>query len=247
MENKNPVHEGHAKFPGAFSLFGSSLAIITKNIETFLALILGPLALLVVGMLFGLVSDLNRDNQMLQAVVSFIVFVMVVAAGALYFMVAPALVVTQLRGAFGAKIEPREAIRTGLPFFWRLLGLGILLTIIFLVSLALLVVPFFFMYKRYILAPYYLVHYNLGITEAMRKSADDAKRFSSPLWGLVGVTFLIEIIPFANGILSILYSCAPAARFKEIVDARSEHSQSDSKTTDDASEVVDVAPKDPVS
>ena len=63
----------------------------------------------------------------------------------------------------------------------------------------------------------------------MRKSAEDAKRFSSPVWGLVGVTFLIEIIPFANGILSILYSCAPAARFKEIVEARGEDAH---KSTD---------------
>jgi hypothetical protein len=247
MENQNSsVAESKPQLPSAFKLFGPSLSIIGRNFETFLALILGPLVLLIVGVIFGFVSDLNPDNQSLQVGVSFIVFILMVATAVLYFMFMPGLIVTQLRGAYGKSISPREAVKTGLPFFWRLVGLSLLLGLIYAVSFILLIVPFFFMYKRYILAKYYLVERNLGIKEAMRQSAEDSKQYSSPLWGLVGVTFLIEIVPFANWILPILYSCAPVARFKEIMEAKGVHGTPVADAPAPHSEKPE-APADPVS
>ena len=79
------------------------------------------------------------------------------------------------------------------------------------------------MLKRYILAPYFLVDKNLGIMEAMNQSAEASKKYSSALWGLIGVTFLISlpgIIPVLGAIVSALlgiaYYCAPAVRYREV-------------------------------
>jgi len=81
--------------------------------------------------------------------------------------------------------------------------------------MALLIVPFFFAMRRYILAPYYMIDRGTGIRESLRQSAQDSKKFSGPLWGLVGVNLLSQIIPIAD----ILYMCAPAIRYKEVTDA----------------------------
>ena len=116
----------------------------------------------------------------------------------------------------------KEALQTGRQFALRLVGLGLCAGVLILLGLLLFIVPGIFMYKRYILAPYYLIDKNLGVFEAMRQSTADSKEFSDPIWGLVGVTSLLAfvgllpLIGFLTSIGQLLYCFAPAKRYDEV-------------------------------
>ena len=85
------------------------------------------------------------------------------------------------------------------------------------------------MLRRYYLAPYFLVDHDLDVFEAMRQSAAGSKKFSGPIWGLIGVDLLmgiLGIVPVVKIFVSIpqaLYSFAPAKRYDELQKALSHH------------------------
>jgi hypothetical protein len=79
------------------------------------------------------------------------------------------------------------------------------------------------MWRRYALAPYYLIDQNLSIGEAMKKCADQSKKFSKGIWGLIGVQILLAIVSvipligwLVGAVLQLAYFCAPAKRYDEI-------------------------------
>jgi len=140
------------------------------------------------------------------------------------------LIALGLNSVRSKKMSYKEALQNGRQFALRLVGLGFCAGVLILLGLLLFIVPGIFMYRRYILAPYYLVDKNLGIFDAMRQSAADSKEFSGPVWGLVGVTILlslvgnIPIIGLAASVGQILYAFAPAKRYDEVQKALG-HSQ----------------------
>ena len=227
MESQAPVSSStqpQEPFMGAFELFKPSINIIKLNLGTFLALILAPFAILIAdaflmfGVSFSESTAVNTSAGILATVIGIIGVIGL-------FLTGPGLIVTQLKGARGQKIAPMPAFKEGLKYFWRLLGLTILQTLLFAVAAIALLVPFFFAYRRYMLAQYYLIDRNVGIMEAFRLSAQDSITYKSPMWGLVGVSSLLMfggIIPFLSYVIwigQVLYGAAPAYRYKEITDA----------------------------
>jgi len=106
---------------------------------------------------------------------------------------------------------------------WRLLGLYIVMSIIFAVGLILLIIPGLIFIRRYLLAPYVMIDKNVGIKEALSRSADLSRTNTGAIWGVMGVMFLIgliNILPFIGGLLSFifgaLYSVAPALRYQQL-------------------------------
>lgn len=226
MESQTPADSSpeQQQFLGAFQLFKPSVDIIKLNLGTFLALILAPFAILAVGafLMLGMsFSESDTANTSAAIVAAVIGIVGVVGI----FLTAPGVIVAQLKGAHGEKIAPKAAFTEGLKYFWRLVGLTILQSLLFTVAAIALVIPFFFAYRRYMLAQYYLVDRNVGIMEAFRLSAKDSITYKSPMWGLVGVSSLLTlggIVPYLSYFLwigQIAYSAAPAYRYKEIKDA----------------------------
>jgi len=139
----------------------------------------------------------------------------------LFVIVAPAITLAILHGARGEKVRAGAMLRAGKPLIWRYFCLNLLLSLIFVVGLILLIVPYFFFLKRYLLAPYYLIDENLGVKEAMRKSAK-ASRIKGALWGIVGVNalfFVVGLLPLLGligSIASLVYSAAAAVRYLQI-------------------------------
>ena len=131
------------------------------------------------------------------------------------------------QSAKGVKMSFKETLDGCWPFFWRMLGLTLLRGLIIIVDFILLIVPGLFMWKRYMLAPYYLMDKNLGIRESLRRSAADSKPYANAIWGLIGVYVLIwligilPVIGYASTIISILYCCAQALRYLQIKEAKS--------------------------
>lgn len=106
---------------------------------------------------------------------------------------------------------------------WRMLGLYIAMFVVIVVGFILLVIPGFFMIRRYLLAPYVMIDQRLGIIDSMDKSAELSKKDTGSVWGIIGVLFLIgllNIIPLIGGLLAFvvggLYSVAPAMRYMQL-------------------------------
>jgi len=92
-------------------------------------------------------------------------------------------------------------------------------------GLILFIVPGIIMFRRYYLAPYFVIDKNLGVREAMAQSAAASKPVSGYIYGLVGVGIVLglpNIIPLVGPIiasaLALVYSVAPALRYEEIKD-----------------------------
>lgn len=210
------------KLQSAFNLFKPSMDALGRNFGTFACILLLPFALLLAGVVPGLLSGSNSAH----AVSLTLLIIVELAALAFIVLLGPALTYTELKSARGEKVAIKEAFRGSWHFLLRWVGLSICLGIIMIVSFLLLIVPFFFMLRRYFLAPYYLVDRDLGIMDSLKESAQESKRHRGSIWGLLGVEALISLVsavPFvgwvAGTILSVLYFCAPAVRYLEITKA----------------------------
>ncbi len=203
------------QFQGGFQLFGPSVEALGKNFWTFVQLIIITIAGMLLGGIALLLTSAASSSDQVEAIT---ILCLVVVFGAilwLQFWTSAAMSVAQLASSHKRHISTRAALDQVKPKLWRWIGLQIVLSLIFIGSMLLLVVPFFFALHRFILAPYYMLERGTGIRESLRQSAHDAKRYSGPVWGLVGVNLLAQIIPVAD----LLYYCAPALRYREITDA----------------------------
>lgn len=211
----------------ALSLFGPSIAAFKRNFITFVVVGSLPFLLIATSIVFQIVTA--PGNSLIRAAGAIITTVLLISGIVLSFLSAPTLAMTQLQSAREKTISPREAYRLAAPFFWRWFGLVILLAMIYIVAIACFIIPFFFMLRRYVLAPFYLLGQDVSISEAMRQSASDSRYYSKAVWGLVITQALLGIIcaiPFfgwiAGWIPGVLYACAPAILYLRIQQAITE-------------------------
>lgn len=209
------------KLPSAFTLFKPSMKALVLNVEAFVFQLGTVIGLALLATLLLAIAAGSDSSVML--VVSILFILLTIAAG---IVLNATLALTILRSAQGKKISFDEAIRQGLPFVWRMLGLTLLTGLIIVAGLILLIVPGVFAFQRLLLAPYFLIDKNIGVIESIKRSARAANRqpTAGAVWGLVGVIILIglsQVLPFVGGaiymIISILFLCAPAVRYLEVV------------------------------
>lgn len=206
------------QFPGAFELFKPSWEAVKRNLITFIELILVPV---LVAFIISLPSW--RHANMASNVINGPLFLRDGIAGLISLLFAPALAYTQLQSVRGKTVDFMQALKASVKFFWRFIGLIIVMGIVIFVGFILFIVPGLFMLRRYILAPYYLIDGDMKVFEAMRASAADSKTYSSAIWGLIGVEILcavVGVVPLigwiVGAILSIAYYCAPAVRYTQV-------------------------------
>lgn len=221
-KTKAQIESAPKPFASAFRLFAPSINVFQRNILGFILFLLVPLFLSNLG---SIATGLRGDTGLL-AQFHGIYGVLTIVGLVISVVTAPALIKIQLLGAQGKTISPDEAFSFGLSRLLRFAGLAIVLALVFVISMLLLIIPFFFMLRRYILAPYYLIDQDMGIKEAMRASAADSKKYSSTIWGLIGVEMLLaltSILTFIGifaSIARVAYANAPAVRYEQIKAAR---------------------------
>ena len=187
------------ELPGAFSLFQPSWEALRLNLVTFIELALIPVLIILVGSLLKHAAG--------------------VALTAVYL--------TQLRSAQNKTIDFADALKESFHYFWRFMGLIICVGIIITIGFILLIVPGFFMIRRYMLSPYYLLDRDMNVFDAMKASAEDSKKFSGAIWGLIGVmAMLVIVIAILEAVVIWLYViglvvyytyyCAPSIRYLQI-------------------------------
>jgi hypothetical protein len=213
--------QGQVQFESAFKLFRPSMHVIGVNLGTMVGIALSPLVPFIILLIMGLSA---HNNGSMQAVLGLLTFV--VGIGFFFFLlpaIMAGLTYTELKGTREEHVTIGEAFHNGMPYMWRFLGLYVCLAVIYFVAFLLFIVPFFFMWRRYILSPFYLVDRNIGVFDALKQSAADSKRFSGEVWGVVGVETLIGVvsgIPIIGWIVGVvaglLYLCAPVVRYRQI-------------------------------
>lgn len=223
------ANHGHGNRPkGSFELFNPSIEAVRLNLWAFFWLAFVP-ALLFVGSSYS-----GPDNAQQPTATSDITtaeavafggtaFVLVVVGLLLALIIAPALIHLEIQSARGKKVGVSDALKVGMQYLLRYLGLMILYGLLTVGGLILLIIPGLIMIRRYFLAPYYLIDQDLSIREAMKRSADDSKPYSGSVWGIIGVNILLSVpsfIPvvgaFVSMVLTTFYSVAPALRYDEL-------------------------------
>jgi hypothetical protein len=213
-----------AKLPSAFSLFQPSLDGITRNLGTFLGIVLLPilaLTFLIVPALFS-----NIDSPIGTVFGGLTIFLSIPIIIAIALVVPPSMTILALKSTKDKDADLEDTVRSGFKFVWRYLGYNILFSLLLIGGFILFIVPGLIVLRRYLLAGYYLVDKDLGIREAMDKSAAESKPFSGAIWGLIGVIFLINLLSvfgvfgsIVGFVLSIIYTFAPAVRYHQIREA----------------------------
>ena len=239
MEASNSTSQSSAssKLPSAFKLVSPSIEALGTNFWTFAGLIVFEMFFLAILYVLMLANSDPNGSGSVSSSVAISMTVLGILGGICTLIAEPALIKTQLISAKDEKIGFTPALKSGLPFVWRMLGLQIMMILICGIALLLLVIPFFFVLPRIVLAPYYMVDRNMGVIAALKASAAEYKKVKG-VWGLLGVQFLFSIVPFANFILGILYYCAPAIRYRQIAAAASAQDDSSESQSGDIREVL---------
>ena len=212
---------------GSWIIAEQSTSLWWQNRITGSVLILIPLLLTYLGVTVATRTGGNITLITLSIVLLSvgICWTLISSAPALYF---------QLQAARGRHPGIWESYKRGLWLLPRLIGLTIMTGLFIIGGLLLFVIPGIIFFRRYFLAPYYMIEHNLGIRESLARSARDSKAYSSSVWGTLALTFLVFplgssvaslIFPPFGGVLSIvigsLYLFGPAIRYKEITDLQS--------------------------
>jgi len=212
-------------WPGAWHLYKHSRDAVRRNWKVLLGL-------LIVDLLFALIPSILIKNKGIAQLVEFLLSI----PPSIAFIKVYLSSVREQKHSFG------DALRSG---FTPITYLKYVVNLFFLsagatVSFLLLIVPFFFVFPRLILAPYFLLDKDMGPLEALHMSYKLTKGHVGKVWGIIGVTtvmWLIMItvigIPYSIYLL-FMYSASLALLYEFIV-----HSQVVPVHTDNA---VPVSP-----
>ncbi|HSX45673.1 MAG TPA: hypothetical protein VLG27_01555 [Candidatus Saccharimonadia bacterium] len=184
-----------SSWPGAFGLYKYSKQAVKVNLEGIVLFWLGA------AILSGILdAALKRPGQGIGF------FIGTLFQGILVYL--------QVNGVRQKKVETGEAFNKGLNVWLKMIGLYIVVTLTLVVSFLLLVVPFFFVAPRLVLASYFLVDKDMGVMDAFKASWDATKGHMGKVYGIVGASILMALlmvtiigIPFAIYFL-IMYSAA---------------------------------------
>ena len=217
--------------PSAFALFRPSWQGVRLNLVTILELTLLPM--LVNAAVFLLLRRPGEASFMdiyvlkpdqLNLGVGY--FASLAATGLMTLLLAPAVTLIYLQSVKGKKIGLWAAFKTSLSFWWRYIGLTIVMGLAILGGFILLVIPGLFILQRYFLAGYFMVDQNLGIKASLKASWQATKQYSGSVWSLLAVLLLISLLSSLAGssylaeilgeIILVVYACAPATRYLQI-------------------------------
>lgn len=198
------------KFKAAIDLFVPSATIIRDNLMPYALVLILPLLLTTIGEVTKSDDNLGMGGTGVLGVLLSIAFL-------------PPLTKLYLITAKGKQATVEEIFNGSYAYFWRLLGVAIVVGLAIIIGFFLLIIPGLIMFRRYALSPFYLMDKNLGIREAMSKSAEQSKPYSWRLYDVLAIIVLIGIIglfgPFGmviSTVLSIIYSVALPLRYYEI-------------------------------
>lgn len=214
-EKSLQAKSGKIQMTGSWELVRPSYELIKLHIDQVIAINLIPSLVVALGSIVYV-----NQSKSLGSTIQFI--------GGVWLLInLPVAYYLQLAAAKGELPSTRECYQRGLPYFWRLLGFGVLFALLLIGGLILLIVPALIILRRYFLAPFYMIERNLGILSAMDISSKQSKPAAGYIWGTIGVmvTFMmlasiLSYVAIFGAILSsvvpLIYLFGPVLRYKEV-------------------------------
>lgn len=221
--------------PSAFDLFTPSKDLFIKHFNVF-----GPLYILPAffwlhswvdtpahgGNYWNRTTDANTSwtlpTGFSAAFIGFSIlwFLVAIIAGV---MVQIMLQRSQLDAAEDKQPNLGRAWQTAKDHGLELFKLYVVTILIYAAGFILLIIPGFFMIRRYMFAPYVMLDKKCAIKEALEESHRLGSQNTGAVWGIIGVCVLIGIIgiipiigSLASFVLGALYSIAPALRYQQL-------------------------------
>ena len=194
-------------WPGAFGVYKFSKAAVQHNLTVIVLIWL-------VGVLGNVLIDavLGKQNSTLSAIAQVLSYV-------LSSFVSVAATLVYLAGVKREKRQLGPTLQASLPLTLKMVGLTLLVTVTAVVSLLLLIIPFFFVFPRFSLVNYFLVDKNMGVMEAYKASWAATKGNVGKVYGIAGANLAMALlaltiigIPFSIYFL-IMYSAATAVLY----------------------------------
>ncbi len=183
------------KWPGAFKSFMIVKPYIKPQIWNFVSVIgLSLIILILLEIVFNIVFKHTSTTTLLDDLSS-------ISISAFIYAVIITMYFACLRGD---KFTLQTAINYGLQRLLKMIGLIFVMYVIILASIILLIVPFFFVAPRVLLAPYYLILNDCTVGEALAASWHSTKGKLGNVYGVIGIQLLVALafitiigIPFA--------------------------------------------------
>lgn len=216
----------------SFDLFSKSVEKIKKNIGlyigvNFMPLIVAFAAAVPASILYIILR--SASSVVSDGLVRFVNVLSIIAglAGVLFIIAAYGafLAVANLNFAKNKTPSLRKIWEDTKPKIVDIFLAQFLAGLIVIGGFILLIVPGFFMIRRYYLVAYFVADKGLSPKEALKKCKEQSVKASGYIWGMFGVMILLSltgIVPFIGGIIStilgIMYGVAPALRYLEIKD-----------------------------
>lgn len=196
-------------WPGGFGIYKRSKAAVKFNLGTIIVLLLA-------NAVFSFLPNISDDSPSTSTLIIQFVF------GVISLFVAVALINVYLASTKRQKMEVGQALRSAHPILaLKYFGVSFLTGVYLFVSL-LLIVPFFFVLPRLILAPYFLIDKKLGVFDAVTTSWNETKGHSLKVWSVIGAGIAMALlsvtiigIPFSIYFL-IMYSAVLAILYEYI-------------------------------
>lgn len=175
-----------SQWPGAFGLYKYSKTAVMVNVWTLVGLMAGAI---VISLIFGSYDrpakgEPLRMGYVLAQLVSFFL--------SAWFSAATAL--TGIASVKRHKIDATEALQRAGQYLLPIATLSIVTALVAIASFVLLIVPFFFIVPRLILAPYYLLDQKLGVSDSLQASWNGTKGHLGKIYGLIGATLAMLLI-----------------------------------------------------
>lgn len=236
MSKEATTSKNSHEIGSAFDLLGKSYDIVKKNWQVFAAVnILSILSAIAVAFDF----DKNDKNSWFMGgswnassgndlgVILGLSAALIVVFGVIGLFLYAMSTSLQVKASAGKKPDLNELFEDGKKYFFRLLGVGILSSIIIVVGLILLIVPGIIAIGRLVMSPYHVVDKNLGVIDALKASNKQAIGRLGLVWAAIGVTILISILvsiinyvpiigPLVGVAISIAYSLVMALRYQQL-------------------------------
>jgi hypothetical protein len=196
-----------ADWPGAFGIYKYSRAAVGKVIVTLIVIYLINFA---VGILLsGFIKNSEARNGL---------------ANVIGLITVLPYALTYLAGVRGKTLDVGAAFNQPLQHYLKVIAVQIIVGLIALVSFLALIVPFFFVFPRVILATYFQAdNPDMDILDSIRASWDKTNGHVGKVYGIVGVNILMALlvitiigIPVAIYLL-VAYSAAFAYLYRYIV------------------------------
>ncbi len=190
-------------WPGAFGVYKHSKQAVTVNI-----------GLLIVFWLIFIAISIVLD----MALKPYGSILAIILEG----LMLAATVLLLIEGVRGHHVSFGNILGKAVGLWLKMIGLYILVGLTTVLSILLLIIPFFFVYPRLVLAFYFLADKNMGVIEAYKASWNNTKGHIGKVWGIIGASIAMALlsitiigIPFSIYFL-IMYSAAFAVLYEFI-------------------------------